>query len=91
MQNDLNNSKRFLLSDAGASDRGNTKTYVTVSDNLSPVGSFTVKVSSVYSQAKDPHAHQIKLTLFVDSASKLKRLASFLADAADDLPSLYNK
>jgi hypothetical protein len=90
MQNDLNNSKRFLLSDAGVSDRGNTKTYLTVTDNLSPVGSFTVKVSTVYSQAKDPNAHQVKLTLFVDSASKLKRLASFLADAADNLPSPYN-
>lgn len=91
MQNDLNNSKRFLLSDAGSPDRGNTKTYLTVTDNLAPAGSKTIKVTTVYSQAKDPHAHQVKLTLLVDSADKLKRLASWLADVADGVDSPYNQ
>lgn len=90
MNLNTNNAKQYLLSDAGDHDRGNTKTYVTVSDNLSPVGTYTVKVSTVYSQAKDPLAHQVKLTLQVGGANALKRLAAFLSDCADDLPHSFD-
>jgi hypothetical protein len=68
----------FLLADVGNSDIGRTKTYVTVSENETPIGSFTVSVSTTYSKAKDPDNHMTKIKLHIDNKDTLMKLGAFL-------------
>jgi hypothetical protein len=75
---------RFLLSDVGNDVIGNTKTFVNVSQNQTPAGSFNVSFSTTYSKAKDPDAHQVKQSLFVRDADALKQLGTFLFNVAED-------
>lgn len=70
--------KRYLISDSGNDRIGQTKTFATVLDNVSPVGSLTLTLSTTYSKARDPVAHQVKQTLHFQTADDLSRFAQFL-------------
>jgi hypothetical protein len=75
--------EQFVLADVGNDCIGQTKTFVTV-ESSHPVGSFSLSVSTTYSKAKDPAAHQTRLQLHIESADKLLQLAKFLAVVAED-------
>jgi hypothetical protein len=75
---------RFLLSDVGNDAIGNTKTFVNVTQNQTPAGSFNVTFSTTYSKARDPDAHQVKQSLFVKDRDALTKLATFLFNVAED-------
>lgn len=50
---------------------------------MTPKGSYTLQVSTVYSKARDPNAHQIKLQLHFNSSYELKAAAKFLECVAE--------
>lgn len=72
--------KQFLIADVGDEYIGRTKTFMTVSENESPKGSYTVKVSTTYSKAKNPDAHMTKISMMIDSLDTLQELGSWLSD-----------
>lgn len=74
--------EQLLVSDVGTDDLGRTKTFVNVSENDAPKGSFSVTVSTVYNKARDPDAHLTRAHLHVASPEKLTELGQFLKDAA---------
>jgi hypothetical protein len=77
---------RFLISDSGNDRIGQTKTYAAVLDNAAPVGSQTLVLSTTYSKARDPAAHQVKQTLHFKTAGDLAKFARFLLDQSQAVP-----
>lgn len=79
-------AKQFLLSDVGSDAIGQTKTFVTITPNVAPKGSFNLVVSTTYSKAKDPAAHIKRLSLTLASKDRVHDLADFLVDAVRHIP-----
>jgi hypothetical protein len=55
-----------------------TKTFVSVQENEFPKNSVTIQVSSTFSGAKLPNAHQIKSQLTISDKDKLRDLIDLL-------------
>jgi hypothetical protein len=69
----------ILIADVGTEDTGRTKTWLTVSKNYAPKGSYTLVVSTTFSKAKDPEAHMTKIKLNINSQEKLHQIGNWLA------------
>jgi hypothetical protein len=79
-------NQTFLLSDVGSDAIGQTKTFVQLTDNVRPKGSYTLTVYTQYNKARDPNGKQVKLALTIPDKNALKDLALFLATADSGSP-----
>lgn len=80
----MTDANQFLLSDVGNDAIGNTKTFINITQNQTPKGSFNLTVSTTYSKAKDPNAHIVKQSLFIRDRDALAKLGTFLFNVAED-------
>jgi len=55
------------------------ETWVTLQENESPVGTYYLSVSSVFTRAKNPRNRYVKFGLVIQDVAELRQLASFLS------------